>query len=656
MAELKKTSASVQTIYNQLFTTFTTPKVSVQPDYSTKTETQFIVTARTKNAQKVLAQFTQHDGQILTTIELFDNGVPPDSLADDQVFVGRWVTPTQQHGLALNLLTVRSPGDTITWPRIVERIPTFGPVEGLQLVVGSDNINSNGQVNPGENLRFTVQVGNGGPFPLQNLKIRLQSPSPWVTIQDPAIFVQSLAASDTVTTSYDLNNPDTYFAVQFAPEVPPGTVIPFHLLFYDTHFNHWQNDVAVVVQAFPAIPEKQLVEHIAGPGQGTFGLYIVDPQALTGHTYRITISDSFFIQYRDSIRVPLFNLIDQTTGATLLRRHPIPDEFSHNVPVIHGFKLTRGTLVLDFGLDQFLEVAFAGQPVDPPVPVWHQPNSNGSYALSAGGGLGDLNRVLRSNNIKNAKNHDIEIRFTERGSIGWWYFDNNEVAPIPLELWDIGAATPEDTSDDKRLIPLLFSGYGTPGVYDLAITENFFGLPATDWLYIYTGDYEAFQQDAQDGILDNDYTEREILARLVFVDLDQDGQIPPPGTTVRITTLKPPTTRDLYQFVPVYTGVEEHPDNLIPQKFELFQNYPNPFNPGTTIRYHLPVKTQVKLTIYNILGQEVITLVDKVQPPGKCAVQWDGKSASGQAVASGIYFYQLKTKQFTQVKKLLLVR
>ncbi|NIR46865.1 hypothetical protein GWO43_00100, partial [candidate division KSB1 bacterium] len=64
-----------------------------------------------------------------------------------------------------------------------------------------------------------------------------------------------------------------------------------------------------------------------------------------------------------------------------------------------------------------------------------------------------------------------------------------------------------------------------------------------DWLYLYSRDYEAFVEDAKDGRIEEFDPQQELLARLVFVDLDQDGQIPPTGTTVRITTLKPPTTR-----------------------------------------------------------------------------------------------------------------
>jgi hypothetical protein len=89
----------------------------------------------------------------------------------------------------------------------------------------------------------------------------------------------------------------------------------------------------------------------------------------------------------------------------------------------------------------------------------------------------------------------------------------------------------------------------------------------------------------------------------------------------------------------------------IPQKFALYQNYPNPFNPSTTISYDLPQRARVKLSIYNILGQEVATLVDGEQEPGRYSVKFDATD-----LPSGIYFYTLQTPYFTKTNKMVLVK
>ena len=96
--------------------------------------------------------------------------------------------------------------------------------------------------------------------------------------------------------------------------------------------------------------------------------------------------------------------------------------------------------------------------------------------------------------------------------------------------------------------------------------------------------------------------------------------------------------------------------NMIPKRFVLNENYPNPFNPVTTIQYEIPHDGNVRLVIYNILGQEVITLVNYDQWAGKYSVRWDGINQYGNQVASGTYFYFLKTNNNQSVKKMLLLK
>lgn len=90
---------------------------------------------------------------------------------------------------------------------------------------------------------------------------------------------------------------------------------------------------------------------------------------------------------------------------------------------------------------------------------------------------------------------------------------------------------------------------------------------------------------------------------------------------------------------------------IFPQEYSFENNYPNPFNPVTRIGYMLPEQTHVSLVIYDLLGQEVRTLVSEIQSPGAKSVDFDANSLS-----SGIYFCRLTTAKFTQVKKLVLLR
>jgi hypothetical protein len=96
--------------------------------------------------------------------------------------------------------------------------------------------------------------------------------------------------------------------------------------------------------------------------------------------------------------------------------------------------------------------------------------------------------------------------------------------------------------------------------------------------------------------------------------------------------------------------------SAVPQEFSLSQNYPNPFNPQTSIRYALPQDAHVKLTIYNVLGQKVVALVDEHQPAGYKTIWWDGKDDKGEQVSSGVYFYRLEAGTFSEAKKMLLMK
>ena len=93
-----------------------------------------------------------------------------------------------------------------------------------------------------------------------------------------------------------------------------------------------------------------------------------------------------------------------------------------------------------------------------------------------------------------------------------------------------------------------------------------------------------------------------------------------------------------------------------PNIFKLGQNYPNPFNFFTTIKFDLPVRTKVRLKIFNILGQEVKTLLNENKEPGFHKIFWDGKNNLGITVASGLYVYQIKMGEFVKAKKMILLK
>lgn len=94
----------------------------------------------------------------------------------------------------------------------------------------------------------------------------------------------------------------------------------------------------------------------------------------------------------------------------------------------------------------------------------------------------------------------------------------------------------------------------------------------------------------------------------------------------------------------------------IPRSFALHQNYPNPFNPSTTIRFDVPMPSPITIKIYDILGREVTTLIDRKFEAGAHAATWDGKNSRELPVASGVYFIRMRAGEFVWVRKLALMR
>ena len=97
-------------------------------------------------------------------------------------------------------------------------------------------------------------------------------------------------------------------------------------------------------------------------------------------------------------------------------------------------------------------------------------------------------------------------------------------------------------------------------------------------------------------------------------------------------------------------------NHVLPQKINLMQNYPNPFNPKTEIRFDISMQDHATLKIYNIKGQEVITLINRVVNPGSHNVSWNGVNANGRELSSGMYFYELVVGDISLRKKLVLLK
>jgi len=95
---------------------------------------------------------------------------------------------------------------------------------------------------------------------------------------------------------------------------------------------------------------------------------------------------------------------------------------------------------------------------------------------------------------------------------------------------------------------------------------------------------------------------------------------------------------------------------VVPDSYSLSQNYPNPFNPSTVIKFGMPATGQARIEIFNVLGASVAVVFDGQAIAGEHQVVWDGRTTDGNPTASGVYFYRLTADNYTETRKMMLLK
>jgi len=144
------------------------------------------------------------------------------------------------------------------------------------------------------------------------------------------------------------------------------------------------------------------------------------------------------------------------------------------------------------------------------------------------------------------------------------------------------------------------------------------------------------------------------ISSIYCADYDNDGDNDLAITIVDATGIND-ALAIIFNYLPALY-VSNDNKGFMSNEFSLKGNYPNPFNPTTIIDYYLPTRSQITISVYNLLGQRVRTLFDGEKTYGPHSIIWDGTDQGGRAVATGIYFYQIKAGEFVESKKMLLLK
>ncbi len=514
------------------------------------------------------------------------------------------------------------------------------PLNITSTIIGSDNINHDGIVNPGENIRYTLEIVNESDTAYTNVTILQWQPlEPQFVINldmpNGAYVVPIFNPGSTITWSYSPLDPFYQFQLLSTHPGNDSIHIVFQLDGTDPFGNSrlWVDTVAFPIVPLPFEPHDFLMERISGFSFGQLGYQIVDPASLTGHTYQVEFTDTL------PDGTPVFDLRDMTSGTVLLTQQPYPDQFNHNSQVVDGFQVTRGTT---FRYDQKAWEWIS------PQPRWLTGVNWGGDLLF--GGI-DLGIFFFGSTLSADDFHSVKIVFDST------MVTNCAVYRRDLNYQYVGMGTfygaAFDISDtlNPRRVNIVFTEDDNEQPADMVWNPDTSDYGGRQYFFIMHSDYDSLTAGGYD---DNNWGPAADVIWGGWTKIKPFHSFLESAADLYLYYNAGIRVGDVFEFTPVYTGIQ--PLLLSPPDFQLFQNFPNPFNSETLIHYRIPHSSRVKVVIYNVLGQKVKTLINSHQPAGSYVLKWDGRDDGGKPVASGVYFYRLTTGTEFKTRKLLLIR
>jgi len=329
----------------------------------------------------------------------------------------------------------------------------------------------------------------------------------------------------------------------------------------------------------------------------------------------------------------------------------------------------RGVAVVDLDTDGDEDVIVAS--ID--HFVWYENDGNQSFNLSVMSEVPNAGRQVLPVDV----DFDGDLDLYARSFYGVYYLENDggqmftlnnlyvgqNTLHTPVKSADFGADGDSDAVFVNNNGELVLAEYVNGGHFNINILAN-----------NYSGPFEVVDMNSDmhpDIVILNNYSPNNKLfllqndgngqfssfqiadnfrrgLDLKLGDLDADGDI-----DIALASILDQKLSWYENLTPV--GIEDE-TSMAFKTFDLKQNYPNPFNPTTTIRYSLPNTQRVTLAIYNLQGQKVRTLINFTQQTNEHQAVWDGRNDSGEAVSSGVYVYRLTAGEFSESRKMVLLR
>jgi hypothetical protein len=368
------------------------------------------------------------------------------------------------------------------------------------------------------------------------------------------------------------------------------------------------NTTNVAIRVVGGLVLPRSVQYWEANGKGGVNLYVTNGLS-PGLTYLVRISD-----------------VADLTGNTIPGTSPITYQFS-TAPDSYIY-----TTIDDFNSD--------------PTTDWWQPSTSGSTT-------GLTSATLAADAVRRYSFIPTSTA-SARLTFAW---DTTQAAWLLREY--LSGGTPRSVTWNKRMgrLQAFVWGDGSKTLFRFAVDDSVDAFPAgtasnhevSEWIPVDWVGWRLVEWDLEDDPVGS-WLGNGILEGQMRFDSFQLSYDPDSSAASGVLNF------DQLQIAKNSLTAAEGPASGIPDKFGLLQNYPNPFNPETRIAYDLPAASQVSLVIVDMLGRRVCTLVSGQQPAGRYTVTWNGRDDGGNAVASGVYLYQLQAGSNVMTRKMILVR
>ncbi len=513
---------------------------------------------------------------------------------------------------------------------------------------GVSDGNGDGVANAGETLEIAVSVENLGGGAANGASAQLSCDSPFVSISQGTVDFGDVDAFETMEGL-------TPFVVELSPDTPDGESLEFSLSISDASRREWDHAFEINVSAPVIAYAADFLDDSPDGGNGNgcpeagetvsleLSLSNTGSADATGLVVSLSTSNPYVVINSGTLtRTGLASgetaPLDGEYSITLLPGCPpsLAVALDINIDADWGYEATGGTTILTAGADVYddmegdLSAWYHDVVTDGSADAWHVESSrshSGSYSWNFGGDGHDFYPSRSDGALYLGAfclSTGAELRF-------WDWLDAETEGPTTA--WD--CALVEISTDLGATWDLLepVGGY----TYTKTISSS---NPIPDGTPCWSG-----MHDWREEVFDlSPYVGEDAIFRFRFAS---DDAFDMEGWYVDDVSL----TFDSTPAPPAATSSSD-----LPAAFALRQNAPNPFNPVTTIRYELPVDSDVRIDVYNVAGRHVRTVVDGRVPAGYNESVWDGRDDAGNRVASGVYLYRMSAGDFESKKMMVMLK